>query len=84
VAVVTDQRRELRRRRGTPRRHGRAAGATRGAVERHHGGALWPEPEAETARRRVLAPAVVRVTFRVASRQRPVVVTAIGKPEVGP
>jgi hypothetical protein len=36
----------VRRRRGTPRRHARAARATRGAIERHRGGALWPEPTA--------------------------------------
>jgi hypothetical protein len=69
--VVTDRRRKLLRRRGTPRRHARAVGATRGAVERHRGGALWLEPEAETARRQVLAPATVRVTFRAASKRRP-------------
>lgn len=82
--MVTDRRRKLLRRRGTPRRHARAAGAARGAVERHRGGALWPELEAETARRQILAPATVRVTFRAASKRRPTVVTAIGKPEVGP
>ena len=33
--------RRWRRRRGAPRRCTRAAGAARGAVERHLGGALW-------------------------------------------
>ena len=43
--LTADATRGWRLRRGTPRRRTRAAGAARGTVERHHGGALWPELE---------------------------------------
>ena len=45
--LTADATRGWRLRRGTPRRRTCAAGAARGTIERHHGGALWPEPEAE-------------------------------------
>jgi hypothetical protein len=53
---------------GPSRRHTRAAVAARGAVERHRGVTLWPEPEVETARRRDLFPRRLRLSSRAAAR----------------